>query len=72
MAQLLKYSLTDIEQIIFNGFDFNLPDETINIIKELSSQVGSPTYIKTPTFKKKQDTQINQPFSEHIILFPYS
>lgn len=57
MAQLLKYSLTDIEQIIFNGFDFNLPDETINIIKELSSQVGSPTYIKTPTFKKKQDTQ---------------
>jgi len=56
MAQLLKYSLTDIEKIMFNGFDFNLPEETLNIIKDLSSHVGSPTYIKTPTFKKKQDT----------------
>ena len=57
MTQFLKYSLTDIEKIIFDGFDFSLPEETVNIIKELSSHVGSPTYIKTPTFKKKQNTQ---------------
>ena len=57
MTQFLKYSLTDIEKIIFDGFDFSLPDETVNIIKELSSHVGSPTYIKTPTFKKKTNTQ---------------
>jgi hypothetical protein len=57
MTQLLKYSLADIEKIIFDGFDFNLPTETVNIINDLSSHVGSPTYIKTPNFKKKQDTQ---------------
>jgi hypothetical protein len=52
--QIMKYTLQDFNNICFNGFDFKLPDETINLISELSLQVGSPTYIKTPVFQKRE------------------
>ena len=47
------YTLQDFNTIIFNGFNFTLGDEIIQKINELASQVGSPTYIKTPVFQKK-------------------
>ena len=50
----MVYTLQDVLSITFDGFDFNIPDETIQLIQELSSQVGSPTYIKTPNFQKKE------------------
>ena len=53
MTKLLKYSLSDFTNITFDGFDFNLPEQTISLISELSLEVGSPTYIKTPIFKKR-------------------
>jgi len=53
MTTAMKYSLKDFNDIIFNGFDIKLPEETINIITELAQQVGSPAYIKTPDFHKK-------------------
>ena len=43
----------DFNTIIFNGFNFTLSDEIVHKINELASQVGSPTYIKTPVFQKK-------------------
>ena len=46
--------VTNFQSISSNGFDFKIPDETIRIINELASQVGSPTYIKTPNFHKKE------------------
>jgi len=56
MTQVIqRYNLQDFIDITFNGFDISLPDETINIITELSQQVGSPTYIKTPNFQKKEN-----------------
>ena len=51
------YTLQDFINITFDGFDFNLPDETIKTIQELSTQVGSPTYIKTPIFQKRDKTK---------------
>ena len=51
---MLKYPLTNFQSISSNGFDFKIPDETIRIINELASQVGSPTYIKTPNFHRKE------------------
>jgi len=48
------YTLNDFMNITFNGFDIKLPDDTISTITELSLQVGSPTYVKTPTFVKKE------------------
>lgn len=52
-TQIEKYSLQDFNNIVFDGFDFKLPDDTVNLISELALEVGSPTYIKTPIFKKK-------------------
>ena len=51
---MLKYPLSNFQSISSNGFDFKIPDETIRIINELASQVGSPTYIKTPNFHRKE------------------
>ena len=50
---LTIYSHQDFQRIIFDGFQFSLPEETIALINELSSKVGAPTYVKTPVFKKK-------------------
>jgi hypothetical protein len=47
------YTLQDFNTIIFNGFNFTLSDDIIHKINELAAQVGSPTYIKTPVFQKK-------------------
>jgi hypothetical protein len=55
MTTIEKYSIKDFNNIIFDGFDFKLPDETVNLISELSLEVGSPSYIKTPVFKKKEN-----------------
>lgn len=47
------YHLSDFKSILYNGFDFKLPDDTLQLINALSCEVGSPNYIKTPIFKKK-------------------
>jgi hypothetical protein len=58
----MKYSLQDFTNITFNGFDIKLPQETLDIISQITSQVGSPTYIKTPIFTKK-DKRIEDEYS---------
>ena len=55
MSKIMKYSLQDFSRITFEGFNFELPEETIRIISELSLQVGSPTYVKTPVFQKREN-----------------
>lgn len=52
------YTLQDFTNITFGGFDIKLPDETIQIITELATQVGSPTYIRTPTFQKRENNGV--------------
>ena len=55
MTQVIcKYKLEQIEDIIFNGFDFQLPADVIEKIYTLSMQVGAPDYVKTPVFKKRE------------------
>jgi len=55
MTMTMRYTLKDFTDITFNGFDIKLPEETLVIITELSQQVGSPTYVKTPTFHKREN-----------------
>jgi hypothetical protein len=52
--EIMKYNLQDFNNIIFDGFDFKLPEETLHLISVLALEVGSPTYIKTPIFKKRE------------------
>jgi hypothetical protein len=49
-----KYTLNDFNNIIINGFNYQLSEETIKIISSLASEVGSPNYVKTPNFQKKE------------------
>jgi hypothetical protein len=44
------YNLEAFTTVAFNGFEFTIPPETMDIITKLAVQVGSPSYIKTPTF----------------------
>jgi len=54
MKAMTRYNLPDFQNITFNGFDIKLPEETLGIISEIAQQVGSPTYIRTPIFSKKE------------------
>ena len=49
------YQLKDFTDITFDGFNYSLPEETIQIISSLSLEVGSPSYIKTPVFRKREN-----------------
>ena len=53
--ETMRYTLQDFTNIIFDGFEIKIPDETLGIITELALQVGSPTYIRTPIFVKKSN-----------------
>jgi hypothetical protein len=55
MAKVLKYTIQDFNTITFNGFNFNLPEDAVKIISELALQVGSPSYVKTPVFQKREN-----------------
>ena len=55
MSKVLKYTIQEFNAITFNGFNLTLPEDTIKIISELSLQVGSPNYVKTPVFQKREN-----------------
>jgi hypothetical protein len=50
------YSLSDFTDISNKGFDVILPNATVKLINELSKLVGSPNYIKTPVFTKRESS----------------
>ena len=52
---MLRYTLEEIENIVFRGFEYSIPDDVLEKISNLSVQVGSPDYIKTPVFKKREN-----------------
>lgn len=54
MTMTMRYTLADFNKIITNGFDLTLDSETIEIISKLALEVGSPDYVKTPIFVKKE------------------
>ena len=51
----MRYTLDDISSILFNGFDYTLSEEVLSVISEIALQVGSPDYVKTPVFKKREN-----------------
>jgi len=59
----LIYSLEQIEDIIFTGFDYELPEHVIEKISNLAMEVGSPDYVRTPIFKKRENPMKVEPTS---------
>jgi hypothetical protein len=51
----LRYTLEQVEDICFQGFDYQIPENVIETISNLAMQVGSPDYVKTPAFKKREN-----------------
>jgi hypothetical protein len=49
------YSLEFFNNLTFNGFNYNMPTDIVNIISELALEVGAPTYVKTPVFQKREE-----------------
>jgi hypothetical protein len=49
----MKYTLSETINLINSGMKYNIPDEILEIINDLSSQVGAPNYVKTPVFAKR-------------------
>ena len=56
-----KYTLTDIKNISFMGFECILSNETLLLIEELTNKVGSSSYVKTPIFNKRTNKNIHFP-----------
>jgi len=60
-TKTLRYSLEQIENIVFNGFDYQIPDSIMETISNLAMQVGSPNYDRTPIFKKRENPMKVEP-----------
>jgi len=59
LQRIPKLTLNDFQNIKNEGFSFELPQETISIIKKISELVGDASYIKTPVFKKRNKHRNN-------------
>jgi hypothetical protein len=49
----MKYTLNETNNLINSGMEWTISDEILEIINDLSSQVGAPNYVKTPVFNKR-------------------
>jgi len=54
-TKTLRYTLEDFENITFGGFEYNIPDTVLETISKLAMHVGSPDYIRTPVFPKREN-----------------
>ena len=54
-TKILKYTLEDFENITFGGFEYTIPDTVLETISQLAVHVGSPDYVKTPVFPKREN-----------------
>jgi hypothetical protein len=62
-TKTLIYSLEQIEDIIFKGFDYEVPEAVMEKISNLAMEVGSPDYVRTPIFKKRENPMKVEPTS---------
>lgn len=62
-TKTLRYTLEQIQDIVFKGFDYQIPDNVMEKISNLAMQVGSPDYVKTPVFKKRDNPMKVEPIS---------
>jgi len=54
-----KYTLDQVNAILFAEFDYTIPEETINILNYLTTQIGSNAFITSNVYKKKEKVIVN-------------
>jgi len=57
-SQIKSYTLQQVNTIMFAGFDYLLPDETINMLNYLTGQIGSSAFINSNVFQKKEPVEV--------------
>lgn len=62
------YELNDFKTIKNEGFSYELPEYALALINKISRQVGAPSYIKTPVFRKNRYN--NQPVIKEMVNNP--
>jgi len=65
MSTDFLYNIPDFTSVKNDGFVFNLEQTVLDIIQNISNQVGAPEYIRTPQFsKQKYDKRNNTDWEE--------
>jgi len=54
-TKTLRYTLEDFENITFGGFYYVIEDKVLETISNLAMEVGSPDYVRTPVFPKREN-----------------
>ena len=62
-GQTMRYNLMKFKEIIFNGFDFEVPEKTVDILSYLSSAIGASVITHSPVFQKKDNSEGSNVFS---------
>lgn len=66
MTDIKRYTLKEFNNVTFCGFDYKLDPTIIKLISELALQVGSPDYIKTPVFTKKENLGVATTYGSNV------
>jgi hypothetical protein len=65
MSTDFLYNIPDFTSVKNDGFVFNIEQTVLDIIQNISNQVGAPEYIRTPQFsKQKYDKRNNTDWEE--------
>ena len=62
----MRYTLEKFNSVLFNGFDYKLPDTILESISNLSLQVGAPDYVRTPIFQKRENPMKVEPSAKDL------
>jgi hypothetical protein len=54
-----KYTLDQVNAILFAGFDYTISEDTINMLNFLTTQIGSNAFITSNTYQKKEKIVIS-------------
>lgn len=60
-----QYSLADFYKITNDGIKYTLDTTVINIIQELTNQVGAPEYVRTPQFDENTSNHVKR-YGRHV------
>jgi hypothetical protein len=53
-----KYNLQQVNAIMFAGFEYLIPDDSINMLNFLTGQIGSSAFINSNVFQKKEPVEV--------------
>ena len=53
-----KYNLQQANAIMFAGFEYLIPDDTINMLNFLTGQIGSSAFINSNVYQRKETMEV--------------